>query len=685
MATSTTAHVDRMPSPRFARLVDLLKELFQLDKPDLDFGFYRIMHAKSDEVTRFLERELLPQVGDAFAQYQSADRATIAAKLRDAEAQLRSLGVDPAAAPRVQELQRQLDDAVDVESLEADVYDHLYRFFRRYYSDGDFISRRVYKDDVYAIPYQGEEVKLHWANADQHYIKTDEYLKDYSFRLRPDDDADPMRVHFRLVDATEGEHDNVKAKKSKARYFILASEDFLVEEDGPDGITELDIRFVYRPATMADWPEEQRAAKRQVPKQKDLIDAAVNRVLAVTDPTFRRWNQVLGAPHIKTDGTQADYPRLKAHLNRYTARNTYDYFIHKDLRGFLRRELDFYVKNEIMRLDDIDGADAPRVEEWLSKVKVVRSIAHKIIAFLAQLEGFQKKLWLKKKFVVATSYCITVGTIPEHFYAEIAANEAQHREWVDLLGIDRIQGDLTRPGYVKPLPPSFVNAHPTLMVDTAHFADDFTVRLLEALGDLDELTDGVLFRSENFQALRLMKRRYAGNVDCVYIDPPYNAPKSEIAYKNDYKHSSFLSLLDGRLRLSHRLAASDGSHVVAIDKNEANGVARLLDDIFAGHDNVTVTVEHNRRGTQGHHFSYTNEYALFSIPMARKELNPTFRPKDEWEWKQFATGVVSLFVLMRRTAFIRSLCAIMSYWILARFGKTIINTHPVPTLRWTMV
>ncbi len=62
---------------RFGRLVKLLKELFQLDKPDLDFGFYRIMHAKEAEVTRFLEVDLLPQVKHAFQQYRSADRATL--------------------------------------------------------------------------------------------------------------------------------------------------------------------------------------------------------------------------------------------------------------------------------------------------------------------------------------------------------------------------------------------------------------------------------------------------------------------------------------------------------------------------------------------------------------------------------------------------------------------------------
>ena len=87
-----------------------------------------------------------------------------------------------------------------------------------------------------------------------------------------------------------------------------------------------------------------------------------------------------------------------------------------------------------MRLDDIENADAPAVETYLTKIKVLRDIAHKLIDFLAQLENFQKKLWLKKKFVIETNYCITLDRIPEEFYPEIAANDKQREEWVKLFG-----------------------------------------------------------------------------------------------------------------------------------------------------------------------------------------------------------------------------------------------------------
>src|SRR5438445_9089 len=83
---------------------------------------------------------------------------------------------------------------------------------------------------LYRIPYEDEEVKLHWANRDQYYNKTSEYLRDYAFRLRPDDDQKPMRVHIRLTDATEGEHGNVQAAEGKDRVFILTAGDFIAEE-----------------------------------------------------------------------------------------------------------------------------------------------------------------------------------------------------------------------------------------------------------------------------------------------------------------------------------------------------------------------------------------------------------------------------------------------------------------------
>ena len=547
-------------SQKYEKLKTLLKELFQLDQPDLDFGLYRIMHAKSAEVSQFLDRDLLPQVKAAFGAYKTADKAEIEKELAKAVEQAQGLGMDPETTQKVKDLRAKLaSEAVDLGQLESEVYDHLFSFFRRYYSEGDFLAKRVYKPGVYAIPYEGEEVTLHWANKDQYYIKTSEYLRDYAFRLRPDDDKKPMRVHFRLVDAAEGEHGNVKAAEGKDRVFILAAggdtgRDFIAETDGEKG-KELSIRFEYRPATLTDWPEDVRDGKTKPPAQKDLSADAVKRILAVADASFAPWITELGKPHVLASGEKADYSRLEAHLRRYTARNTFDYFIHKDLGVFLRRELDFYIKNEVMHLDDVENESAPRVEQYLSKIKVIRRIAGKIIDFLAQLEDFQKKLWLKKKFVVSSEYCIALGSLPEDLAAQVVACQSVQQSWIDLGASDA--------------------AKPTFPVDTALLPP---VLRDEVIASVDVVSlGGTLMIGDNRDGLDLAHRFLRGRVRMVYMDPPFNTGTDGFAYKDSYMHSSWLSMMQGRIEQLVHALAEDGTLYAHIDYEEKERLKLLLD------------------------------------------------------------------------------------------------------------
>ena len=591
---------------KFNKLVALLKELFQLDQPDLDFGIYRILHARADDVTKFLKDDLLPQVKEAFAGYQSADSAELKKRLEQMVAQLAEAGVDPDTAPKVRELREQLKGAVDLGALENEVYDHLYSFFRRYYSEGDFLAKRVYRPGVYAIPYEGEEVTLHWANKDQYYIKTSEYLRDYAFRLKPDakEGEDPMRVRFKLVDAAEGEHGNVKAAEGKDRMFVLAGENFIAEVDG-----ELELRFEYRPATLEDWPADQRDGKKKPPAQKDLSTFAVASILAAGGD-LAGWLAELGKTHIKANDEQADYSRLEAHLRRYTARNTFDYFIHKDLDGFLRRELDFYIKNEVMHLDDVESETAPRVEQYLSKIKVVRRIGGKIIDFLAQLENFQKKLWLKKKFVVASDWLVAISQIPDELLPEVCANAAQLEEWKALHSLHELQSDVTLPAYSDPLTLEYLRAHSSLMVDTRHFDAPFVARLLDEAGDLDDKADGVLVHSENFQALSLMQARYREKVHCIYIDPPYNTGGDGFAYKDSYQHSSWLTLLDSRLGLARGILAHNGTFVSNIDEHEYERLSIILDQHFSPENRIGSLVWKGATDNNPTRIAIEHEYLL---------------------------------------------------------------------------
>ncbi len=230
--------------------------------------------------------------------------------------------------------------------------------------------------------------------------------------------------------------------------------------------------------------------------------------------------------------------RLEHHLRQYVRRNNSDFFIHKDLSGFLSRELDFYLKNEVLSLDNLATAGQGMSEGWFQQIHLTKAVGSQIIDFLAQIEGFQKMLWEKREFVTETQYCITLSSIASEFYAEIAANDAQWDEWRELMGVDG--NDWSE---------AFLQGHPTLVLDTKHFDPKFVDRLMASFVDLDEMTDGLIVRSENWQALRLLEDRYARTVRCTYIDPPYNTDASAILYKNNYKDSSWLTLMENRLVL----------------------------------------------------------------------------------------------------------------------------------------
>jgi adenine-specific DNA-methyltransferase len=550
-------------SPAFKQLKEQLREMFQLDRGDLDFGIYRIMNQKRGEVTKFLDEQLLPQVREILEEYQPASASTTQDELNKLLASLNDAGVDPETSPKVKELRAKLGQSVDINKLENEIYSDLYNFFKRYYSEGDFMSMRRYKEGVYALPYEGEEVKLHWANHDQYYIKTSEDLKNYSFKTA----GGKKRVRFEVV-AGGTETNNNKAAEGKERRFILHA-DAPVQANGD----ELIIRFEYRPDD----------AKR---KQDDLNKEALEQILNLAEAT------AFGLKDKAPSEKNIDRTLLEKHLTDYTAKNTFDYFIHKDLGKFLRQELDFFIKNEIIHLDDIENETAPKVETYLAKVKAMRKVAGKIIQFLAQLEDFQKKLWLKKKFVLETHYCVTLDHIIGSDFTDellpiIAANDAQREEWVKLFAIDELKGDLTSVAYSNPLTVDFLKANDKLLVDTKFFEENFKYALLSIFDDLDEQTDGLLINSENFQALNLLQERYKQKVKCVYIDPPYNTGNdTDFFYRDAFQHSSWLTMIDNRISLMKNVLSDDASFYCQLDYNESARFKLVADEKLTFHREI---------------------------------------------------------------------------------------------------
>ncbi|MBS4023655.1 MAG: site-specific DNA-methyltransferase, partial [Dethiobacter sp.] len=543
-------------SEKLQRFTKLLKEMFELEKSDLDFGIYRIMNIRKNEINNFIENTLAGEVNSILSKY-AADNSQGKKRMEEIEKQCESVGVkveDSKLKEEYAEYKAQASSGTGAAELESDVYSALYNFFSRYYDEGDFISKRRYKEGVYAIPYEGEEVKLYWANHDQYYIKTSENFRDYSFKV--DVQGEKYTIHFKLVDANT-EQNNNKENGDKKREFILLDANFLEAKDN-----ELTFKFEYR--VVANENDDINKLRDSSKLNKAAIDKMNKAVSGNLE--FKRflWAVNLPAPTEKNKTRTI----LEKHLETYVAKNTFDYFIHKDLSGFLNRELDFYIKSEIMHLDDLDTDNDVKVNTYLGKVRAIKKVGRTIIAFLAQIEDFQKKLWLKKKFVVETNWCITLDKIDESFYPEIAANDDQRQEWVELYAIDKIAGNLMEIAYSNPLSVEFLQQNKNLVLDTKHFTTEFKERLVAGIDNLDEETNGLLIHSENFQSLNLLQERYREQVDCIHIDPPYNTDTSGFLYKNNYKHSSWMSMMYDRLILSISLMSDDASFACHIDENE---------------------------------------------------------------------------------------------------------------------
>lgn len=587
---------------QFEKFITTMKKVLMLDQADLDFGIYRIMNQKRDQIEAYLNNDLRRQVSEAVSENASNDTESLKKELAQLVATLAEAGMNPDDAPKVKELRERIARCSNSEELENELYSHLTIFFSRYYDAGDFISQRRYKKDVYAIPYEGEEVKLYWANADQYYIKTAEYFRNYRFAVEGGKFCE-FTLRKLEEDKALTELNNNKAQNNMERRFALC-EEAPVEVIGDT----LHIYFTYELHPKAT-------------KQKALIEKAFDVVKGVIPAEFMA---VLALRPTENDSTRT---LLQKHLNDYVARNTFDYFIHKDLGGFLSRELDFYIKNEILVIDDINARTPDEFLKHLSVIKAIKMVGMKLITFLASLENYQKRLWLKKKFVVESNYCITLDRVPESLYAEIAANDAQRKEWVRLFAINEIASQNTnslfgggKTGYSVPLTVEFLRENPFLVLDTKFFTAEFKNALLASIDNIDEQCDGLLINSENFQALELLQEKYRGTVDCVYIDPPFNLNSgADYLYSTNYKDSTWITILDNRIVLSKGLLSDTASYFLRCDYH-GNHLSRIVLDNAGLEYKTEILLKRSRNEAGSTKMDVTHEY-LYAYTQPGIELD----------------------------------------------------------------
>ena len=129
-----------------------------------------------------------------------------------------------------------------------------------------------------------------------------------------------------------------------------------------------------------------------------------------------------------------------------------------------------------------------------------------------------------------------------------------------------------------------------------------------------------LIEADNYHALQLLEYLYAGKVDCIYIDPPYNTGAKDWKYNNDYvdgsdtyRHSKWLSMMEKRLKLAKKLLnPADSVLIVTIDEKEYLHLGCLLEEIFSeSHIQMISTMINPANVARAGEFGRSGEYIFF--------------------------------------------------------------------------
>ena len=153
----------------------------------------------------------------------------------------------------------------------------------------------------------------------------------------------------------------------------------------------------------------------------------------------------------------------------------------------------------------------------------------------------------------------------------------------------------------------------------------------------------VLIKAENYHALRLLDYCYAGMIDVIYIDPPYNTGSKSWKYNNDFvdsvdqwRHSKWLSMMKRRLHLARRLLKPDGVMIITIDENEVYHLGLLLESVFPDYKRSMVTIVINPKGAGLKNFARVDEYAFYCVPdlgersLVKGNLVPFLSTKEDY-------------------------------------------------------
>jgi len=475
------------------------------------------------------------------------------------------------------ELKKEIDEKLkEFPDFNEEMYDKLNTFFSTYFSESGsiYFTYTPLKSKIYDKIYTDQDdVILFWKTRMLYYVKTDKIWKDLT---------------------VEYDKDGVKYKI----YFDVSK---LQQKSGNE--------------------------KKEIIYELNKINA----------------NEILYYVYYSKNGGKTDVDNIrkklkenKIYLNEedlekifkiFEKQNEVDYFINKDAKTFLREQFDLWLKNYVF--DDESDFSAKRIKE----LKNLKEIAYKVIDFVSQFEDELVKIWNKPKFVLNSNYVITLDRIANknngmEIIKKILNHEKineQIKEWQELGIVDDNfkKEEIIQKGLTKNLNPKYK----FLPIDTKYFKD-LEFDILSLFDNLDKELDGWLIHSENYQALDTILPKFKEKVQTIYIDPPFNTG-NDFDYVDRFQSSSWLTLMENRLRISKQFLDKIGSYYLHLDSNADFYGKILLDNIF-GKDNFRVKItwkRHTGPKTQSLHFPNISDFILvYSNNEGKWIYNPQYLP-----------------------------------------------------------
>jgi adenine-specific DNA-methyltransferase len=545
------------------------------------------------------------------------------------------------------QLMRDIDAACKPfeKSFREELFDKLYDFFRRYFSESgsiyfrhtaasEGIYERVYTDD--------RDVMLFWKTHMLYYVKTDRLFNSMAVVV------DGERSFFDVS--------GMELKRANEKRELI----YEFRRRDPDG------RLVFA----VSYSEKGRKTKTE-----DLLAA------------------------VRKTGAPVDEETLEKAFRVFEKQSEVDYFINKDAQAFLEEQFDLWMYQYLFR------GESAFTETRLRQLQAIKVVAYKIIGFIARFEDELVRVWNKPKFVLNSHYIITLDKIldadaglTERIFSH-AGMAGQVAEWRELGMLDAqtfevseghapvtLSGSagqstqrratsegsrstkrdasaqttglsMTSPqdlwDLIQATDLTAAPLHPRyrfLPLDTRHFPD-LELDILALFDDVDAALDGWLVHSENYQALNTLLPKFRGRVKAIYIDPPYNTDAGPIDYANDYRNSSWLSLIENRLQVCKPMLSDEGILCVTIDDYQVHELGKLLDGVFGRENQLgTLVIRNNPSGrstVKG--ISICHEYAFFyqstdaarlaRLPRTEKQLERfAVEEGERVNWQNFRKG-----------------------------------------------